>query len=85
MDKCYCYIELEVEEEEVIDLEVEGEFYPYSDNIYDGDYVITPLADSEVVLPTSGKMMADDVTVHKVPFYETTNESGTTVYIASEG
>ena len=37
-----------------------------------------------VVLPTKNKLLADDVTVTKVPYYEVSNETGTTVYIASE-
>lgn len=49
---------------------------------YDGEYVITPLARDEQVLATRNKRMLDDVTVHRVPYFETTNESGTTIYIA---
>ena len=51
---------------------------------YDGDYEVTPLAHEAVVLPTAQKQMRDDVTVFKVPYFETTNEHGTTVYIAEE-
>lgn len=51
---------------------------------YDGTCVIIPLADAETVMPTKGKFMPDDVTVKKVPYFETSNESGYTVYIASE-
>lgn len=52
--------------------------------VYDGDYTVTPKADEATVLETQGKVMADDVTVIRIPYYETTNETGTTVYIASE-
>lgn len=51
-------------------------------DIYDGTYEVTPLAHDAVVLPTRHKQMRDNVTVFKVPYYETTNVSGTTVYIA---
>lgn len=51
---------------------------------YEGDYEIVPKAFEPVVLPTKNKLLADDVTVTKVPYYEVSNETGTTVYIASE-
>lgn len=53
-------------------------------SIYQGDYQATPRAENEVVLPTQGYLMAEDVVVLKVPYYETSNLSGETVYIASE-
>lgn len=43
---------------------------------YDGSYEITPVANADVVLSTSGKRMEDDITVFEIPYYETTNESG---------
>lgn len=51
---------------------------------YTGQYVVTPLAETQVILPTNGLMMSDDVTVTKVPYYEVSNIYGDTVYIASE-
>lgn len=51
---------------------------------YEGDYVVTPRADAATVLPTKDKTMQDDVTVQKIPYYETANPTGDTVYIASE-
>lgn len=42
---------------------------------YEGPYEVTPMA-VEQVLDTSRKMMREDVTVHEVPYHETTNESG---------
>lgn len=52
---------------------------------YHGEYEVTPSASSAIVLPTYGKYMADDVTVRKVPYYETSNLSGgKTAYIAME-
>lgn len=51
---------------------------------YKGDYEVTPKANEETVLNTKNKTMLDDVKVLKVPFYETSNQYGDTVYIASE-
>lgn len=42
---------------------------------YDGDYEVTPTA-SEQKLNTANKLLKNNVTVHEVPYYETTNESG---------
>lgn len=53
-------------------------------DVYDGDYVVTPQAHEEQILPTEGKMMEDDVTVLRVPYFETSNIFGKTAYIASE-
>lgn len=44
-------------------------------NPYTGSYEATPTA-YEQSLPTSGKTMTRNVTIHKVPYAETTNESG---------
>lgn len=51
---------------------------------YTGDYIVTPRAHDQTVLPTKRKVMADDVTVLEVPYWETSNESGVTAYIAQE-
>lgn len=51
---------------------------------YEGDYTVTPKAHEQTVLATKRKYMNDDVTVLEVPYFETSNESGTTVYIARE-
>lgn len=51
---------------------------------YTGEYEVTPQAYESVTLYTNGKIMGADITVHEVPYYETSNISGTTVYIASE-
>ena len=57
--------------------QVEGE-------TYDGEYTVIPQAHAEQVLPTRNKHMTDDVTVMRVPYFETSNIYGDTVYIASE-
>ena len=51
---------------------------------YHGDYEVVPKANEDVVLQTAGMQMSDDVTVFKVPYFETSNIYGDTVYIASE-
>lgn len=51
---------------------------------YEGDYQITPRVE-EQTMKTAQKMMTDDVTIHEIPYYETSNTSdGTTVYIGKE-
>ena len=53
--------------------------------LYGGPYEVTPKAWDEQVLATDGKLMSDDVTVFKVPYYETINLfDGKTAYIAEE-
>ena len=47
---------------------------------YAGPYSVTPQT-TEQVLETEGKAMSKNVTVKKVPRYDVSNESGTTVII----
>lgn len=42
---------------------------------YTESYEVTPTM-GEQVLPTRSKTMRDDVTVHAIPYTQTTNESG---------
>lgn len=51
---------------------------------YTGDYIVTPRAYARTRLPTNGLVMRDDVTVIEIPYYETSNVTGTTIYIADE-
>lgn len=51
--------------------------------LYNGEYVVTPRV-TEQTLPTAQKIMADDVTVKKIPRYDVSNKSGKTVYIGIE-
>lgn len=48
---------------------------------YEGPYTVTPRSRHSVILGTNAKLMTDDVTVLQTPYYETSNESGITVYI----
>ena len=51
---------------------------------YQGEYTITPEPFTNKVLETNGFTLTDDVTVLKIPYYQTSNESGYTVYIGGE-
>lgn len=51
-------------------------------DVYEGDYVVTPSAHRDIILETTNKLMEDDVTVVQIPYYETSNVTGYTVYIA---
>lgn len=51
---------------------------------YGGTYEVTPSAHEAQILETAGTIMEDDVTVKIIPFFQTSNVSGDTVYIASE-
>lgn len=51
---------------------------------YEGEYIVTPKAFEETILETRNKLMADDVTVLEIPYWETSNPDGKTVYIAGE-
>lgn len=48
---------------------------------YVGPYEVTPLARKQTVLKTANKKMTGNVTVKEIPYWETSNESGLTVYI----
>ena len=50
---------------------------------YDGQTEITPDAYNEYQLETKNKIIREDITVFKIPTYETSNASGTTFIIAS--
>ena len=47
---------------------------------YDGPYEVTPAAEDQKLL-TKNLHMRDDVTVEEIPYTETSNEYGITVYI----
>lgn len=51
---------------------------------YQGEYIVTPKPFTNKVLETNGFRMTDDVTVLKIPYYQTSNESGYTIYIGGE-
>lgn len=53
-------------------------------DIYSGEYIVTPKPYDDQILETKEKLMEDDVTVLAIPYYETSNISGITVYIGGE-
>ena len=53
-------------------------------DVYDGEYIVTPIPYNSQTLETKDKVMADDVTVLAIPYYETSNVSGITIYIGGE-
>jgi len=58
-----------------------GNNYP----VYMGEYVVVPSPDNSIVLNTTEKVLTQDVTVKKIPFYEVSNDKGgTTVTIGKE-
>lgn len=53
---------------------------------YSGSYEVTPKAHQTQTLDTSGKVLSEDLVIHEVPYYQTSNASGgVTSYIAKEG
>lgn len=58
--------------------------YDSSTELYTGEYNVVPKAAEEQRLPCAGKKMLKDVDIKAIPFFETSNEAGTTVYIAAE-
>lgn len=62
-------------------VEAGGEIIPDYDG---GAYDITPKPYESQTFETKGKRMMDDVTVRAIPYYETSNVSGITIYIGGE-
>ena len=62
------------------DLFIDGTVSPSEE--YSGDYEIQSLLDKDVIARTKNKYLRDDITVKKVGYSETSNESGgSTIYI----
>ena len=51
---------------------------------YAGPYTVTPKAREGTTLETQDKMMADNVNVKEIPYYDTANPYGRTLYIGTE-
>lgn len=47
---------------------------------YSGEYEVTPSADAQT-LQTKNRLMADDVEIKPIPYYDVSNEFGRTIYI----
>ena len=50
---------------------------------YSGDYGITPKSYNQI-LQTKNKVLRENLQVKEIPYYETSNEYGKTIYIGSE-
>lgn len=77
-------VEIIAVDEENFDIELGIAMSPKPLPDYTDEYIVTPLAHAATVLPTSGRTLAEDVTVLEIPYYETSNVSGRTIYIGSE-
>lgn len=54
-------------------------------NAYSGEYEVVPSAFDAQTLPTANKVLKKDITIQKIPYFETSNlQDGVTVYIAEE-
>nr|DAK02788.1 MAG TPA: hypothetical protein [Caudoviricetes sp.] len=54
-------------------------------DIYDGAYTVHSEAHEVQILPTANKQLTKNITVEKIPYFETSNLSdGITAYIGSE-
>ena len=54
-----------------------------AEEAYDDGYIVTPRVYAQT-LNTKNKLMKDNVSVLAIPYYETSNLSGKTVYIGGE-
>lgn len=64
---------------QTIDVDI-GEFTIIDHEAYSGVYEVTPDGSTQT-LDTDNKVLTRDVTVNPIPYYETSNPSGTTVFI----
>ena len=62
-----------------------GAAYEVADvETYTGEYEVIPKAYESQTLETKDKVLEDNVFIFSVPYFQTSNEHGDTVYIASE-
>lgn len=59
-------------------LNVAEGYYP---DIYEGTLEFTSAVSIDQEIPTKKKLITNDITIKKIPYFETSNLSGTTVYI----
>ena len=64
-------------------VEVEGGVN--EEDVYTGEYEVTPKAEEDQTLPTAQKFLTKDVTVRKIQYYEMDNDAGgKTIYIGTD-
>ena len=56
----------------------------YEAETYKGDYEFTPLPFQEQILDTENKILKENIKIKEIPYYETSNVYGDTVYIGSQ-
>lgn len=72
-------------DQEDVGMSIGAEYSMIQGDAYEGSYEVTPKAWEEQTLPTRNKLMENDVTVFRVPYYETSNvHDGLTVFIAED-
>lgn len=70
---------------ETVDMTIGATYAMTEGDPYEGSYEVTPKAWEAQTLATKDKLMEDDVTVFKIPYYETSNIfDGLTVFIAED-
>lgn len=52
-------------------------------SFFDGEYLITPSTQAQV-LETQNKIMEDNITIQKIPYYDVSNQYGRTIIIGDE-
>lgn len=50
-------------------------------DIYEGITRVTPKPYEETILHTKDKKVLENITVEKIPYFETSNHTGTTIFI----
>ena len=55
-----------------------------TEDIYEGTLTVIPKAHEQQILETKDKRMMNNITVQKIPYFETSNDTGKTIYIGSE-
>ena len=53
-------------------------------SLYLGDYLIVPRAFEGQTIATANKLLKKDILIKEIPYFETHNPKGITVYIAKE-
>lgn len=69
---------------QTIGMSIGAEYAVVTAETYDGSYEVIPKANQSQTLETANKLMEEDVLIFEVPYFQTSNEYGDTVYIASE-
>lgn len=69
---------------QTIGMSIGAEYAVATAETYDGSYEVIPKANQSQTLETANKLMEEDVLIFEVPYFQTSNEYGDTVYIASE-